>query len=156
MPFTKITWRAENNYDKKAASDECQITDFGPSMTIQSMAEDADINVMMERFKITGQMPQDPRPLYYGDFTEIFDFRSAQEAVIAANHAFNELPAKLRARFNNDPQAYLDFCEDPENEEEMIRLGMATKRPDPLAKPPDKPQEGQTTPPPVPPPQGGT
>jgi hypothetical protein len=35
------------------------------------------------------------------------------------------MDAKVRARFNNSPQEYLEFFANPENTDEAIRLGLA-------------------------------
>lgn len=104
--------------------------DFGPSLTIQSDGEEADINNIVRKFGITGQMPQGLRVPTYGDFTEVGDYRSAQEALIAARDSFMQLPAHVRARFENDPQAFLEFCTEEQdgklvNIDEMRKLGLA-------------------------------
>lgn len=97
------------------------------SMTQQSDKDDADINVIVSRFHKTGQMPQVQRPAMYGDFTDALDFRACQEHLHTANQSFAELPAKIRKRFHNDPAEFIEFMNDPDNAEEMIKLGLATK-----------------------------
>ena len=42
-----------------------------------------------------------------------------------------QLPAKARARFQNDPQQFMEFMNDEENIAEAIKLGLATKREEP-------------------------
>lgn len=124
-----INYRAHNGYDVKAASDEAAelATPDGPgvSLTVQSQAEDADINVLMHRYGITGRMPENVRIPSYGDFTEVTDFRSALEAVRRAEEGFMELPARVRAEFQNDPQLLLQFAADPANLPRMRELGLA-------------------------------
>lgn len=95
-----------------------------PSLAQQHFKDETDINVLLERFKVTGQMPQGVRLPSYGDFTGVTDFRSAQEAVLNARNAFMDLPASLRARFENDPQKLMDFLADPANSEEAVKLGL--------------------------------
>jgi len=96
-----------------------------PSLTDQSGAKDADINVMMERMGVTGQIPMlDKVPLNY-DFDKVIDFRTAMEAVVTAREMFMNVPAKLRQRFNDDPQEFVDFCSNPANIEELRSLGLA-------------------------------
>ena len=127
MSIVKVFYRSPHNYDLDEASDEASVKDFGPSLTVQSMAEDIDINVIMKRFGVTGKMPEGLSALSYGDFTDVVDFRSAQDAVIAARHSFESMPADVRSRFANDPQRFLEFCETPGNQEELYRLGLAIK-----------------------------
>ena len=45
-------------------------------------------------------------------------------AVIAANNSFAAMPAEIRARFNNDAGAFVDFCADANNRDEAIKLGL--------------------------------
>jgi len=148
MSKTNGKFRAPHAFDEKANSDAAAISEWGESLTIQSMAEDTDINVMLERYRITGIPPNlEQRQLYYGDFTEITDFKSALLAVKAAQETFDNLPAKLRAKFENNPQLYLEYCENPANLEEMRTLG--------LAKPLPAPHPGQPGMPLAAPPTGG-
>lgn len=114
--------RSPYNYDLQEASDATAIGPGGPSLTVQSMSEDADLNIMLKRFKVTGQMPETVRLPQYGDFSGITDFQSALNAVIEAEDNFLELPAELRARFQNNPQLLLDFVENPGNIAEVKKL----------------------------------
>lgn len=96
-----------------------------PTLTQQHFKDDVDINVLLERFKVTGVMPEGVRLPTYGDFTGVNDFRTAAEAVRRASEAFMDVPASIRARFGNDPQAFLQFCSDKENLPELRRMGLA-------------------------------
>lgn len=102
-----------------------------PSLAQQSYKDDVDINVLLERFKVTGQMPQSVVLPTYGDFSAVVDFRTANDAINRARNAFMDLPADLRARFSNDPQVFLEFCSNPDNKDELVKLK--------LANPPDVP-----------------
>ncbi len=135
-PFLRSAW----NYDRDAVSFETGLACDDPSMAQQHMAEDADINVIVKRFGLTGQMPQGVRMPTYGDFTGVADYRSALEAIQAADADFMELPADLRARFNNDPQLYLDFAENPANQQEIYDLGLAERPRGSNPPPTDAPQ----------------
>lgn len=130
MALKPIKFRAAFGYDVEAASNETAIDFTGvESLTIQSMAEDADINVLMARFGLTGRMPADPRVPMFGDFSDVGDYRSALHAVMDASDRFMELPAKLRQRFNNDPQELMEFVADDGNVDEAIRLGLIKPKP---------------------------
>lgn len=96
-----------------------------PSLAQQSFKDETDINVMLERFKVTGQMPAGIRLPEYGDFTGLTDFRTAMGALLSAQDEFMKLPAELRARFGNSPQAFLEFCSDKDNLPELRKLGLA-------------------------------
>lgn len=97
------------------------------SMTQQSDADECDINLIMEKYKVTGQAPQVIQQGIYGDFTEVGDYRTAVERIRAANEAFQAIPAKLREKFDNDPAKFIDFATNPDNMDEMIKLGLAEK-----------------------------
>lgn len=99
------------------------------SLARQSEREDADINTIIRRFGLTGQMPKDQRPLMYGDFTGITDFESALAAVVDAQELFMTMPAEVRSRFRNDPQEFLLFCSDEKNRDEMKKLGLLVPEP---------------------------
>lgn len=100
-----------------------------PSLAQQSMADDTDINVLLERFKITGQLPGNMVPPSYGDFTGLTDYRSAMDAVLRAQDEFMKLPAAIRQRFANDPQQFLEFAENPDNLPELRKMGLANEPP---------------------------
>lgn len=103
----------------------------GEDRTLQSQAEEADINVIVARFIKTGQVPSVRDVPSAMVFTEVFDFQSAMNAVLAAQNAFSDLPAEVRYRFGNSPQAFLAFCEARNDDgsltnlEEMRKLGIA-------------------------------
>lgn len=112
-------------YDREAASDAAAFRSDAPSLTIQSEKDNCDINVIIKRFGVTGVVPQNIRQPLQGDFTGVSDFRSAMDAVVQAQRSFDQLDAKSRARFNNDPQLFLEFCSDKENLAEMRKMGLA-------------------------------
>lgn len=104
-----------------------------PSLAQQQFKEDADINVLLERFKVTGQMPQGVTLPTYGDFSAVVDYRTANDAIRRARDSFMELPASVRARFENDPQVFLEFCSNKENLPELRKLGLAPELPPELS-----------------------
>lgn len=105
------------NYDRDAVSRETGLKCEDPSLAVQSQADEADINTIVKRFGVTGQLPEAVRIPQYGDFRGPSDFQSSMEYVAAAQSAFLELPAALRAEFNNDPGEFLAYVEDPRNAE---------------------------------------
>lgn len=131
MAVKKVFVRSALNYDTDEASIEAALFCTDESLTLQSQAEDADINVMLKRFGVTGMLPQARHLPSYGDFSDIGDYRSALDALRAADEAFYSLDADIRARFRNDPAEFLDFTSNPDNVEELRKMGLA----DPI--PPD-------------------
>lgn len=128
------------------------------SMTQQSDKDEANINILMERYAQTGQIPQMLEPGKFGDFSEVVDFRGAQEAIRAANEAFAEVPAKIRKQFDNDPAQFYEFVNDPNNLDELRKMGLAAPLPETLppqdnAPPPQETRYSDDGPIPEPSPQ---
>jgi phage internal scaffolding protein len=94
------------------------------SLTQQQFAEEADINTIVNRFLKTGVLPTPNTFPQYVDFEGVFDYQSAMNLVRAADESFMRMDAKVRARFNNSPQEFLEFFADPANIEEASRLGL--------------------------------
>lgn len=117
--------RGAYSYDRDAASAAVTLRCEDPSRAVQSERESADINILVRRFGITGRMPVNPKLPSYIQYEDVFDYRSAVEAVMAAEEAFMSLPAIVRSRFNHDPQAFLEFTAKPENLPELRNMGLA-------------------------------
>lgn len=97
-----------------------------PSMAQQHFKDECDINQIMARYQRTGILTDNPgslRPLF-GDFSNVSDFQSAQNAILDVNDSFMSLPSSIRARFNNDPGYLLEFLAKEENRGEAVSLGL--------------------------------
>jgi len=95
-----------------------------PSRTKQSMAAECDIKFIMAQYHRTGLVTHVAKHKgSYGEFEPV-DFHDAMTVVKRAEEMFEELPALVRKRFQNDPGEFLDFCNDPANREEMRGLGL--------------------------------
>lgn len=125
----KFTLRCEGQYDPDEASNASGLSCPEPTLAQQQFKDDCDINTILERFAITGVLPQGVQAPQFGDFTDAMDYHSALNAVIAADQAFMALPASVRSRFNNDAGAFVEFCSDPANATEAEGLGLVVPRP---------------------------
>lgn len=104
-----------------------------PSMTQQQFKDEADINYIVSMYDSSGVMPTfhgdgQPAQPVFGDFSSLPD--NAQEMynrMIEAKNNFDSLPLEVRKRFNYDPAAFLDFVDNPENLDELVAMGLATK-----------------------------
>lgn len=100
---------------------------IGETMTKQSHKNETDINFIMSKYQTTGVIGHiSNKTPQYGEFEPI-SYQEALNAVIAAQDSFEALPAALRKRFANDPGEYYEFVHDPENRDEMIKLGLITE-----------------------------
>jgi len=127
----------------------------GTSRTKQSFAEESEINRIVARYQKTGIV--DHVAKYggmYGDMPDQDDFHEAMNLVTEAQTMFNDLPSNVRSRFTNDPAEFLEFVSDPENRDEMIKMGLITSgtaseadEDPPAADPPAKPPAIEPDPP---------
>jgi len=129
MSKTTVFVRNPYNYDMDKVSDETGLKCLDPSLAQQHMKDECDINVIVERFGVTGELPTTPIPPTFGDFSGVSDYHSAINAVRASEEAFMALPAKIRARFDHDPNALLQFLNDPINRDEAIEIGLIDGEP---------------------------
>lgn len=122
-------------YDRKAVSVATGLRCEDPSMAVQSQKDESDINTIVRNFGVTGRVPVAVRLPEYGDFEGIDDYRSAIEAVRAAEASFMAVPAAIRERFHHDPQAFADFCTKSENLTQLREWGLAPTPPAPEVPP---------------------
>jgi phage internal scaffolding protein len=118
--------RTPYNYDVNEASDFSALFCEDPSLAQQHAKDECDINTIVKRFGLTGELPSGVRAPTYGDFTDATDYHTALNAVIAADAAFMQLPADIRTRFNNDAGAFVDFVSDDNNRAEAEKLGIVS------------------------------
>lgn len=120
----KIKLRAYGQYDADQASLDSGLKCEDASLAQQQFKDECDINTILERFGVTGELPSARAVPQYFDATQITDYHTAMNQVVAAQAAFMELPAKVRARFENSPEQFIAFVEDESNREEAVRLGL--------------------------------
>lgn len=118
--------RSPYNYDREFASDSSGLFCEDASLAKQSFLEESDINTIVRRFGLTGELPTNVRMPTFGDFSVVSDFHEAMNAIAQANEAFDSMPAEVRARFNNDPGAFVAFCSDEANRVEARKLGLVS------------------------------
>lgn len=116
--------RTQHNYDMEIESEVSGLRCQDPTLTQQHFADEVNINTIVERFGITGQLPTSVRMPTYEDYSEIVDFQTAMNAIALAREAFDQMPANVRARFNNDPAQFVDFCSNEANRDEAKKLGL--------------------------------
>lgn len=125
-----------------------------PSLTQPQFQAECDVNNILARYKNVDLIPATRRePPIFGDFSDpaIADYHQAVNVIQGVGDLMQTLPAKVRARFNNDPTQILAFVANKDNQAEAEELGLL--RPDYVS--PTKPPVG-TTPPTTPPAPTGT
>ena len=127
MTKKAIFLRTPYNYDLDAASNESGLACEEPTLAQQHYKEECDINTILQKFSITGILPEAPLSPRYGDFSGISDYHTALNRVIAAQDEFEALPAQIRARFDNDPAKLIEFLDDEANRPQAEELGLVEK-----------------------------
>lgn len=126
--------RSSFNYDRDEVSNETGLECQDESKAIQSAEDESNINTIVRRFGISGELPGGFDMPQSGDFTGIPDFHTAMNLVRKAQEEFVKVPAEIRARFGNDPAAFMRFIDDDANLDEARRMGLL-REPDPVSAP---------------------
>lgn len=116
--------RSPYNYNMNEAGDESGLKCQDKTLTQQHMADECDINKLVERFVVTGEIPTLRMPPMQGDFTRAPTYQEALNLMVEARQSFMRLDAKVRSRFDNDPALFVDFCSDEANRDEMRQMGL--------------------------------
>jgi phage internal scaffolding protein len=107
-----------NKYQKELQSTRVQ----------QNHREKTEINRIVSRYMNNGQggdpLTRVGRVPVYGDFSRVPDLAEALQTVQVGIDMWERLPAKVRARFRNDPTKMMEFIEDVGNQREAAELGL--------------------------------
>lgn len=121
-----------------------QVSDFtglackDVSLAQQQFKDEADVNVIVERYMTKGVLPQIQLPPQMQEFGEVFDFQSAMNVINAGQRAFAAMDANVRERFNHDAGKFMAFCEERDvdgkltNLDEMRKMRLAVPAPEPV------------------------
>lgn len=122
-------------YSKKA---RVQTVNKGKSMTKQSFKDEVNINKIIKKYNKTQilQMAENFEG-QYGEF-DSKDFADAMNVVAKANTLFEQVPSEIRAKFRNDPGAFIDYATDEKNRDQLVSWGLAVHIPTKSAEPPRK------------------
>lgn len=138
----KHTFRTAYDGLNKEQSNKCSISfldedgKYQPGRTEQSHKHDCDINSIIKKYDKTGLILHvNQAKAQYGDYTQINEYQQNLNMIIDAQDSFEEMPSSVRKRFGNDPGLFLEYISNPENDKEMIELGLALpKIIDPIQK----------------------
>lgn len=136
-----LTDRENNNWPRVYAR-EC-----GPSLTKQSSRDECNINLIMAKYAKTGVLEHlNEHKGDYGDFADAGTFLESQIIIQEASEMFQSIPSEIRKEFDNDPAKFLDFVQNPENLEEMVEMGLASRDPQDLQNEAPDPEPGSGSP----------
>lgn len=127
-----IPWRmqyADPDADQILGEDTALYCDPSEDMTLQEYAEEADVNVMLRKFGVTGVLPVVDRKPFFADFSNIPDYQTALNMVKEMDAAFMQLPAEVRKAIDNDPARVEEWISNPENKEAALKMGLLEREP---------------------------
>lgn len=100
----------------------------GKSRTRQEFKPECDINCILAKMGAGLLAPcAAPEPVYSDLDAVPHTYEECMAVIIDANARFASLPARVRDRFGNSPQAFLEFLGNKDNREEAIKLGLIEK-----------------------------
>lgn len=95
--------------------------------TKQAFKDECDINRIMRKFQKTGILEHTRRHApQYGEASTM-DLLTAQTIIKDAERMYQELPSSVRKKFSG-PVDFLQFVENPENAEEIYKMGLAVRQ----------------------------
>lgn len=99
-----------------------------PSRTKQSHKLECDINHIIKKYDKHKVLTHVNTAIaMYGDFTETHEYQDAQNLISVSDSNFSQIPAPIRRRFGDNAGEFLEFATNPENLDEMVKLGLAVK-----------------------------
>lgn len=98
-------------------------------LTQQHLAEDCDINnIILKHARGEAVNIIDPAQMIYGDFTSLEDFHSTMNRLKRTEEAWEQMPANIKKRFNQNPGELIEFLNNDANREEAEQLGLVEKK----------------------------
>ena len=107
----------------------------GESLTQQHFQEECDIINIIKRHDRNGIIEHVHRgQARYGDFSEVTDYREALDLVKNAQEEFMTIPSDIRKQFDNNPGKFYEFVSNPDNRDELIKMGFIEQAPESAAE----------------------
>lgn len=100
----------------------------GDMLTKQEFKDDCDINMIMIKYRKTGELEHVKD--YLGTSTDNYErtieggYQEMRNSILEADQAFAELPSAFRASLENDPGQFLAWIDNPENRPEAVEMGL--------------------------------
>lgn len=89
----------------------------------QHFRDQSDINFIVDYWTRTGTFSSiNPNPARYFDCTVVQDYQSALDTLCKADEILESMTPQQRAKFHNDPVAFIEYFSDPSNFDELKAL----------------------------------
>ena len=96
------------------------------SLTQQHFKDECDVNLIAARYLQTGVLPDNERPVFYGDVSQIpVDLMDAYQAIDLAEENFMRLPSDVRKSIDNDPSRLLEWISG--NHDQAVKYGLVVQ-----------------------------
>lgn len=96
-----------------------QPTEYKDGRTKQSFRDETDVNQIIAKHARMGTLSHlEQWGGQYGDLAD-FNFQDAQNQIANANSMFEQLPSAVRNRFDNIPEKFFEYVNDPENRDNL-------------------------------------
>lgn len=96
-----------------------------PSKTQQQFLKECDVNEILKKYEKTQTLNHvNSIQGNFGDFSNVTDYQSSLNAVMAAHDSFMGLSADIRSKFGNDPGNLIQFLSDDKNYDQAYQLGL--------------------------------
>lgn len=119
-----VSVRSANGYDVDSASVDAGFFCDEPTMAQQNFKDECDINTIVRRFGVTGQIPVPSIEPQFGDFSGVSSYHDAMNLLIDAQETFDAIPSDIRKQFDNDPGKFVDFTLNPDNRDQLKEWGL--------------------------------
>lgn len=125
MPFMRTAYDGFSDM----VSEETSIYFRPPSeeeySALQSFRDECDLNLIVARndHAVFERFADRVAAGFYADLAAVPDYQDAQNFILEARSAFDDLPAELRKEFDNDPSKFLEFI-DRGDRADFERLGL--------------------------------
>jgi hypothetical protein len=99
----------------------------GESRTKQAFKKECDVNFITRKYQKAGIDLFNSQYVFGEGILDASgqDFTAAQMLIANARSMFEKLPSSIRNEFENDPAKFLDFANNPENQDKMVKMGLA-------------------------------
>lgn len=94
-----------------------------------NLQSQTEIKNILKKYQHTQELNTNQQEALYGDFSTSTSYHEAQNILLDAQDQFDALDAPTRKKFNNNPAEFLEFATDNKNEDEMVKMGLATAKP---------------------------
>lgn len=125
----------------------------GDSMVRQAFKDEADINNIVARYEVSGQLPLTEQQARFGDVSDVRDYKASLDFVREATEDLEAMPQDARVRFFEDPRQFMSDLENAKNRDDLVQLGIfdAPESPEPDVAPVVEAEVPPPEPPVVPP-----